>query len=331
MIKKWFNERTFHHKQFSNISKLVKLKKEQDLFISLGLPTFNVEKSIGEIISVIKESLVEKYPLLDQIAIIDSHSSDATVSIAQELGVEIYFDDEVLTSMGTEQGKGEALWKSLHVLTGDIIVWIDSDIENIHPRFVYGLVGPLLYNPEIAFVKGFYQRPIREQGRLKETGGGRVTEILARPILNLFYPELACFIQPLSGEYAGRREVLESVPLYTGYAVEFGLLVEIWRQFGFMSMAQVDLEKRIHPNQPTRALGRMAFAIYQAVFQLLDEDNKIRLLTRLNKVLRTVKYREGTYTLVDNEIRIAKRPPINSVPEYTAYRKQLEMQVEVDP
>ncbi|HAW60535.1 MAG TPA: glucosyl-3-phosphoglycerate synthase [Actinobacteria bacterium] len=324
MDEKWFKERTFHHRDYRNIAGLVELKREQNLTISLGFPTLNVEDTLYNILLVAKEELVERFPLLDQIAIIDGHSTDETVNIARELEIEAYFDDEILPSMGSLSGKGEALWKSLDVLHGDIIAWVDSDIENFHPRFVYGLVGPLLTHKEIGYIKGFYQRPLKTKRAIREAGGGRVTELVARPILNLFYPNLAGFIQPLSGEYAGRREILESVPFYTGYAVETALLVEIQRKYGLESMAQVDLERRMHRNQPTKALGRMSFAILQAVFQLLKEDGKIDLSSMPNKVFHMVGFKDGEYAFRERRIEVVKRPPMNTVPDYLEHRRKLK-------
>lgn len=324
MDKKWFKGHTFHHRDYKNVAQLVELKQEQNLTISLGFPTLNVEDTLYNVLLVAKEELVERFPLLDQIAIIDSHSTDETVSIARELGVEVHFDDKILPSLGSLSGKGEALWKSLDVLHGDIIAWADSDIENFHPRFIYGLVGPLLTNKKIGYIKGFYQRPLKTKGPVKEAGGGRVTELVARPILNLFYPDLAGFIQPLAGEYAGRREVLESIPFYTGYAVETALLVEILRKYGLESMAQVDLERRVHRNQPTKALGRMSFAILQAVFRLLEEDGKIDLSSEPNKVFHMVAFKDGEYAFRERQIEVAKRPPMNTVPEYLEHRRKLK-------
>ncbi len=262
---------------------------------------------------MVMEELVEKHPLLDQVAIIDSHSEDGTVEAARRRGVEVYFDDEIRPDLGTQKGKGEALWKSLFVLTGDIILWVDTDIENFHPRFVYGILGPLLLNEEIEFVKAFYRRPIKRAGKIYQTGGGRVTEILARPLLNLFYPELSYVLQPLSGEYGGRRRVLEAVPFFTGYAVEIGLLIEIWRRYGLNSIAQVNLEERIHHNQPTVKLGKMSFAILQAVFSLLEEDKKISLKKKHQFLYRMPVMEDERQFFEEQEIKVHRRPPASSV------------------
>lgn len=321
-INRWLKERAFHHRDFSDIGRLVELKEKQNVSISLCLPTLNVETTLGPILRSVKKALLEDYPLLDEIVIIDSRSIDRTTEIAAENGVEVYFDDEVLTSMGAEKGKGEALWKSLAILKGDIVIWIDSDIENIDSRFVYGIIGPLLAYPEIEFVKAYYKRPLKSAATYEAMGGGRVTEILVRPALSLFYPELSGFYQPISGEYAGRRDILESIPFYTGYAVELGLLVEIWRRKGLFALAQVDLEERVHHNQPTTALAKMSFAILQSLFQMLEEDDIIKPLATYSHSLRAIDFQGGQYAFSEHLIKTAKRPPLNTVTEYVTGRKR---------
>jgi glucosyl-3-phosphoglycerate synthase len=189
--------------------------------------------------------------------VIDSGSTDDTRAIAARFGARVFSSRDILKSYGTFRGKGENLWKSLFVLQGDIIVWIDADISNIGPKFVYGLLGPLLERPEIGYVKAFYERPLRSTSGLTLSGGGRVTEILVRPLFSLFYPELAGLVQPLSGEYAGRRRLLERLPFSVGYGVEVGHLIDIYHQHGIESLAQVDLTAA-HRNQPVEALSRMS-------------------------------------------------------------------------
>ncbi len=207
----------------------------------MGLPTLNEEKTIGLTIRRIREALMDRVPLVDELLVVDSASTDRTVEIARELGAAVRQHDEILPELGAYVGKGEALWKSLYELRGDLVVWVDTDIRNIQPRFVYGLLGPLLREPRIQYVKGFYQRPLIAEGRQSDEGG-RVTELTARPLINLFFPELSGVIQPLSGEYAGRRELLESVPFFTGYAVEIGLLIDIADRVGLSGIGQVDLD-----------------------------------------------------------------------------------------
>ena len=315
-VGRWFKKRTYSHLDYANLRQLVEKKNDQGVVISVCLPTLNSGKTLGLILRVLKEILVDEYPLIDELAIVDSHSTDNTVDIAERFGVSVFYDDRYLKHLPKASGKGEALWKSLYFLKGDIICWIDSDIKNIHPRFAYGPIGVLLNEKKVGYVKGFYSRPIKQGGVIRESGGGRVTEIMARPFLNLFYPELAGVIQPLSGEYAGRREVLESVPFFTGYGVETGLLIDILNKFGLDAIAQVNLEKRIHANQTTKALGRMSFGIMQAAFQRLEEDGKIVLKTDLNRTMQIIKRKEDEYYMMRKTIREIERPPINSIKDY---------------
>lgn len=316
-MDQWLKNNTFNSKQFSDLNKLLVLKEEQNLTVSLGLPTKNVGESLGAILAILKRELQDHVRLLDQIAIIDGHSTDNTVEVANQNNVEVYYEDEILTGAGIKKGKGEALWKSLAVLKGDIIIWIDSDIKNIHPRFVYGILGPMLINNKIDFVKAFYKRPIIIGETIDKTGGGRVTELTVRPLLNLFYPQLTGFVQPLSGEYGGRRTLLESVPFYTGYAVETGLLIEIEKKLGLSAMAQVDLEERIHENQSTLALGKMSFSIIQAFFHMLEADGKIKLNERLPVDFFNVacEYNNICHRY-DEQLIVDKRPPMKEVQGY---------------
>lgn len=315
-LERWFEERTYSHIDFADIGRLVELKREQGLTISVCLPTLNVARTVGEIVRVFRTELVERHPLIDQLAIVDSRSTDGTIEAAKAEGAQVIFDDEILPGLEPASGKGEALWKSLFALTGDIIAWVDSDIENIHPRFAYGLVGPLLADPDVGYVKAFYERPLREGGVTKPGGGGRVTELAVRPVLNLFYPELSGLMQPLSGEYAGRRSVLESIPFLTGYGVETGMLIDIRGRFGLRALAQVDLERRVHHNQPLASLSKMSFGILQALFRKLDEDGKLSLKSEPGTVYNTFKREGDGYAIVPATIEVIERPPMKSFPEY---------------
>jgi glucosyl-3-phosphoglycerate synthase len=324
VVDKWFAENTFHASEFSDIRRLVELKEKQGLTVSLGLPALNEEKTIGLVIKRIKGALMDRYPLLDQIVVIDSDSTDRTVEIATELGVTVHRHSQILPEVGTFVGKGEALWKSLHVLDGEIVAWIDTDISNIQPRFVFGLIGPLLRETRIQYVKGFYKRPIKEGDKLVSEGGGRVTELMARPFLNLFFPELSGIIQPLSGEYAGRRAVLESVPFFTGYAVETGLLIDILEGVGLSAIGQVDLERRIHRNQPLGNLSQMSYVILQAAIRKLEERHRIELLTEMGRGMKQIIQEQDRFSLEVREIGDELRPPIRSIPAYTERRKALK-------
>src|SRR5581483_4222832 len=225
LVDKWFAENTYHAGEFADLDHLLALKRKQNLTVSLALPALNEEETVGHVIQIVRQTLMDRVPLLDEVVLIDSNSTDRTRDIAVDLGVPVHIHQNVLPQFGARTGKGEALWKSLYLTRGDIILWIDTDIVNIHPRFVYGLLGPLILRPDLLFIKGFYRRPLKVDNKLQAGGGGRVTELTARPLLNLFYPELSGVVQPLSGEYGGRRAALEQLPFSSGYGVETGLLI----------------------------------------------------------------------------------------------------------
>jgi nucleotide-binding universal stress UspA family protein len=324
VVDRWFAENTFHASEFRDIRKLVELKERHGLMVSLGLPALNEEKTIGLVIKRIKGPLMDRMPLIDQLVVIDSDSSDRTAEIASDLGVPVVRHSDVLPELGSHVGKGEALWKSLHVLDGDIVAWIDTDIRNIQPRFVYGLIGPLLRESRLQYVKGFYQRPIREGDKLLPEGGGRVTELMARPLINLFFPELSGMIQPLSGEYAGRRSALESVPFFSGYAVEIGLLVDILEAGGLSAIGQVDLERRIHRNQPLGNLSQMSYVILQGAIRKLEERHRIELLTEVGRGMKVINQERERFNLEVREIGDELRPPIQTIPAYQERRRSLK-------
>lgn len=320
LVDKWFAENTFHSDEFTDVGWLVDLKEKGGQTISLGLPSLNEERTIGAILKTVKEELVERFPLVDEIAVVDSGSQDRTTEIAADAGVAVYCDEQILPQYGNFRGKGENLWKSLHVLKGDIIVWVDTDVSNFHPRFIYGLAGPLLLRSDIQYIKGFYQRPVRVDGKLRPEGGGRVTELTARPLMNLFFPELSGLVQPLSGEYAGRREALERVPFFTGYGVEVGLLIDMLEQYGLRALAQVDLQTRIHRNKPLVSLSKMAFAIVQVVMQRLEKRHKLQLLEEINRSMKLISYDPDRLSLEVEDIADVERPPMIALPEYRRLR-----------
>ena len=316
LVDKWFAENTFHADEFADLKYLLSLKEKQNLTISLALPALNEEQTVGKVIRTIKNVLMKRIPLLDEIVLIDSNSTDRTRQIAEKIDVPVYIHQEVLSQYGARKGKGEALWKSLYCTRGDIIIWIDTDIVNIHPRFIYGLIGPLLLRPEIDFVKGFYRRPLKVGNKMQAGSGGRVTELTARPLLNLFYPELSGMIQPLSGEYGGRRKVLEQMPFFSGYGVEIGLLIDMLEKFGLRSIAQVDLQERIHHNQPLEALGKMSFAIIQAVIRKLEGKYGQSMLENINKTMKMIRHEQDRFFLDIEEIAEGERPPMIEISEY---------------
>jgi glucosyl-3-phosphoglycerate synthase len=316
LVDKWFAENTFHADEFRRLDELIELKKQHGVTISLALPALNEEETVGKVVSVMKKELMIKKPLLDEIVLIDSDSTDRTREIAQKEGIPVYVHQHLLERLGARSGKGEALWKSLIVTCGDIVVWIDTDIVNIHPRFVYGILGPMLINPHVQFVKGFYRRPLKVGQKMQAGGGGRVTELTARPLLNLFYPELSGVVQPLSGEYGGRREALERAPFFSGYGVETGLLIDIYERYGLNAIAQVDLLERIHHNQPLEALSKMSFAIIQTVMHKLERRFGSAVLEDVNKSMKLIRHNVKGYFLDVEEIAERDRPPMIEIEEY---------------
>ncbi|MBU6329822.1 MAG: glucosyl-3-phosphoglycerate synthase [Acidobacteria bacterium] len=270
--------------------------------VSVCIPARNEEPTVGAIVDTIRTDLVDALGLVDEIVVIDDHSTDATAARATAAGARVVRAAEVLGEFGAGHGKGEALWKSLFASTGDIVIWCDADVRDFDTGFITGLLGPLLTDPAVGFVKGFYERP--DDGTVR--GGGRVTELVARPMLTLLLPELAGIVQPLSGEYGGRRSVLEQVPFVEAYGVDIAMLIDIATRFGVGAIAQVDLGRRVHRNRPLHELSPMAAQVMQAA------------LRRLAPGLAADHALLNPPDLVPIEITYRERPPLIEVPEYLA-------------
>ena len=315
-IKQWLKTHTFHHSQFNEIKKLIDLKEKNNFKISVCFPTLNEEKTIGKEVVIIKSELQNRYPLVDEIAVIDSGSTDKTKEIASEFGAKVLLASDYLKEEGDLKGKGENLWKAIYLLEGDIIVYIDADISNIHPKFIYGLLGPILYNPKnISFVKAFYERPLKIGGTKSNNEGGRLTEILIRPLFAQFFPELTGIIQPLSGEFAGKREILEKLPFPIGYGVETSTLIDISQKFGLSCIAQTDLDLRNHRNQSSKALGRMSFGILQSFWNRLETYHHVKGLKLKNYFMNHVEIQD-TINLISQKIKEHERKPMIEVKAY---------------
>ena len=315
-IEKWLETNTFHHGEFWDILKLVRLKEEQGIKISLCIPTLNEEKTIGKETVIFRSELMERYPLIDEFAVIDSGSTDKTLEVAASFGADTYSAEDILPEAGNRPGKGENLWKAIYQLKGDIIVYVDADIKNIHPRFVYGIVAPLLLNPTMQYCKAFYDRPITFSSGIRASGGGRVTEILIRPLFSLFFPELASLVQPLSGEFAVRRGVLEKIPFPIGYGVETAHILDVYREWGLEAFGQCDLDQRIHRNQSTNALGKMSFGILQTFLNRLKRYGMVDKLPELYTLYRQFQAEGNRYDLLNKEIVEYERPPMITLPAY---------------
>ena len=322
-LNEWLKSHTFHHSEFRDLRALVEAKERAGVTISLCIPTLNEEKTIGKEVVIFRSELMQRYPLVDEIAIVDSGSTDKTLETAANFGADTYLAADILPDLEPKRGKGENLWKAIHQLTGDIIVYIDADIKNIHPRFVYGLVAPLIHNPEMQYVKAFYDRPLAFSNGIRPSGGGRVTEILIRPLFSLFFPELTAIIQPLSGEYAVRRNVLEEIPFPIGYGVETSHLIDVYSLYGMDAFGQTDLDQRVHRNQPTRSLGKMAFGILQTFLSRTEKLGVIKELPDMSTILRQFQVNDRIFETVEHEIVEEERPPMKTVAAYTERRKGL--------
>ena len=274
--------------------------------VSVVLPALDEEPTVGEIVAGVRR-LADRTGLVDEVLVIDSGSVDRTAAVAAAAGATVYHRDEILPEVGSRPGKGEVLWKALAVATGDILVYVDSDLTDFGEHYVCGLLGPLLADDSVLMVKAFYDRPLLD---VAAAGGGRVTELMARPLLNALRPELAGVVQPLAGEYAARRSLLEALPFAAGYGVETGLLLDTVSGYGLDAVAQVDLGQRTHGHQDTAALGRMAATILHTVAARILPDRP--LWTELTQFQRVA----GAATPSDTEVAWPDRPPMLTVPGY---------------
>lgn len=292
------------------LSALVAAKRASGASVSVVLPALDEEETVGEIVAEIRRELVEKASLVDELLVIDSGSKDRTAEVAREAGARVVHRDEILPRIPAVPGKGEVMWRSLLVTGGDIVAFVDADLKEFSADFVTGIVGPLLTEPDVDFVKAMYDRPLA--GTAGQ--GGRVTELMARPLLNMHWPQLAGFVQPLGGEYAARRSLLERLPFPVGYGVELGLLVDALHTVGLDALAQVDVGVRKHRHQDGQALGRMAAAIYRTAQLRLARGHLVR--PELTQFERGEQGFEPRTHSVDTE----ERPPIADIAEYAARR-----------
>ena len=291
--------RSFHHREFP----VVRLAEAKDgRFVSLCIPARDEATTIGPIVDTVRRELVDRVPLLDEVLVVDDGSADATARVAADAGATVVAAADVLPECGPGRGKGEALWKALAASKGELLAFCDADLRDFDPAFVTGVLGPLLTDDSVALVKGFYRRMLA--GTAGE--GGRVTELVARPVLALLFPHLVSVAQPLAGEFAGRRSVLEQVPFVRGYGVDLGLLVDVAARCGTGALGQVDLGTRTHRNRPLTELGPQAVAV---------------LGTALARAGVAVSVEAALASLGPDgpdplDLGTAERPPIASVPAY---------------
>jgi glucosyl-3-phosphoglycerate synthase len=312
-VSDWLTRRTYRAGSFSAPA-LLEAKQRSGSTVSVVLPALDEERTVGAIVEVIRHAFVDGVPLVDELVVIDSGSTDRTASVAAAAGARVVHVDDILPGYGRIPGKGEALWKSLFVTDGDLLVFLDSDVQGFDPCFVVGLLGPLLTDSSVGYVKGLYDRPLATVDGLVASGGGRVTELTARPLLGALWPHLSGFVQPLSGEYAGQRQLLERVPFVSHYGVELGLLIDLAEFAGVDALAQVDLGTRRHGHQSDAALGRMAGQILQTALarcsSLQVPGDELIQFVRSGDAVEPVAW----------DVGISQRPPMYCVAEYRARR-----------
>lgn len=290
--------------------------------VSVVLPALNEEATIGPIVSAIVSDLVGgPHPMVDELVVIDSGSTDDTAAVASAAGAHVVHVDEVLSHLPTVPGKGEALWRSLAATFGDVVVFVDADLLSFDSSHVTALLGPLLTDPSASLVKAMYERPLDSGATVHAAGGGRVTELVARPLLNLHWPQLSGFVQPLAGEYAGRRSLLERIPFATGYGVELAMLIDAEQLVGLDAMAQVDLGERRHRHHDDARLGRMSAEIWQTALARLHRDGEAtRAEVTLTQFVRSGGGAGSTpgdgasgYVPMTHDVSALERPPMASL------------------
>ncbi|MEU6242947.1 glucosyl-3-phosphoglycerate synthase [Streptomyces sp. NPDC047024] len=292
------------------LHRVLAAKQRSGQTVSVVLPALNEESTVGDIVSVIRHDLMRQAPLVDEIVVVDSGSTDRTSEVAAAAGARVVHRDAILPRLPAVPGKGEVLWRSLLATGGDVVAFVDADLKEFSSDFVLGIVGPLLTDPGVDLVKAMYDRPLA--GAAGQ--GGRVTELMARPLLNMHWPQLAGFVQPLGGEYAARRSLLEQLPFPVGYGVELGMLVDALHLVGLDALAQVDVGVRKHRHQDGQALGRMSAAIYRTAQLRLARGHLIR--PSLTQFERGVSGFEPRTYSVDTE----ERPPMAEIAEYAERR-----------
>ncbi|MGW0498271.1 glucosyl-3-phosphoglycerate synthase [Streptomyces sp. NPDC003007] len=308
-VERWLSTRSWSAND-RPLHRILAAKQRTGQTVSVVLPALNEEATVGDIVAVIRHDLMRQVPLVDELVVVDSGSTDHTSEVAAAAGARVVHRDGILPRLPAAPGKGEVLWRSLLVTRGDIVCFVDADLRDFSSDFVSGIVGPLLTEPDVDLVKAMYDRPLA--GAAGQ--GGRVTELMARPLLNMHWPRLAGFVQPLGGEYAARRSLLERLPFPVGYGVELGMLVDALHLAGLDALAQVDVGMRKHRHQDGQALGRMAAAIYRTAQLRLARGHMIRpSLTQFER--GEDGFEPRTYR-VDTE----ERPPMVEIAEYQARR-----------
>jgi glucosyl-3-phosphoglycerate synthase len=267
--ERWAKARSFHHSLFP--AERIAANREQS--VSVCLPARECAQTIGNIVRALVE--LREMGAIDEIVVVDAASADGTATVAERAGAVVWQEAELMPSYGPVLGKGDAMWRGLSVLGGELVCFLDADTEGFSAHFATGLLGPLMCEPGVSFVKAFYRRPLADGGPGQAEGGGRVNHLMARPALELFYPGLAGVRQPLAGEVAARRELLDQLPFATGYGIEIAMLIDAWRAAGLDGMAQVDLDEHRNRHQPLSALTPMAATVLATIAHRLRREGRL--------------------------------------------------------
>jgi glucosyl-3-phosphoglycerate synthase len=267
--ERWAQARTFHHSLYP----AARIAVEREASVSVCLPARECAQTVGEIVTALLD--LHRTGAVDEVVVVDAASADGTEQVAEGAGAIVHQEADLMPELGPVLGKGDAMWRALGVLSGEIVCYLDADTERFSAHFATGLLGALVCEPGIAFAKAFYRRPLEQDGIWTPEGGGRVNHLMARPALALFYPELSAVRQPLAGEIAARRELLERVPFATGYGVEIGMLIDVWREVGLDAIAQVDLEEHANRHQPLSALTPMAHTVLATIARRLRREGRL--------------------------------------------------------
>jgi glucosyl-3-phosphoglycerate synthase len=305
--ERWAKARSFHHSLYS----ARRIAAERTHSVSVCLPARECTDTVGEIVAEL--AALRAAGAIDEIVVVDAASADGTAAVAERAGARVLQEAELLPEHGPVLGKGDAMWRALSTLDGELLCFLDADTERFSAHFATGLIGPLVCEPGVSFVKAFYRRPMQHEGVEDADGGGRVNHLTARPALALFYPELAGVRQPLAGEVAARRELLEALPFATGYSVEIAMLIDVWRKLGLDGIAQVDLDEHRNRHQPLSALAPMALTVLATVVRRVKQEG------RLVDVVGGPAQMDGGLTQTDGAP--VERPPLAGTRSSTSDRR----------
>jgi glucosyl-3-phosphoglycerate synthase len=299
--ERWYRSRTYGHREFT----AERIASERTETVTVCVPARECAATIGSIVECLVQQ--REQGVIDGVLVVDAGSLDGTADVAARAGADVHQEAALLPEFGPPLGKGDAMWRALSVISTGLVAFVDADTEEFGEHFVCGLLGPLVCEPGVSFVKGFYRRPFKSEGVAMPEGGGRVTELMARPLLNMYYPDLAGFQQPLAGEMAGRRDLFERVPWACGYSIETALLIDVYKDVGLEAMAQVDLEVRQNRHQPLGKLGPMAYAVLGACATRLERED------RQAPVERGLFYQFEQGAMVPRDVTLVERPPMAEV------------------